>query len=86
VTLQKSDSVANDQMTMSSIVYNDKINKNAIIANNLKKTLKDDYILNLKVDLTYPKFINSKVLDDATSTNVLIGHKVKKYHLIYRAS
>lgn len=43
-------------------------------------------LLKLKTDLTYPKFIDSNILSDATQLNHILGRKVKKYHLCYRAS
>jgi hypothetical protein len=38
------------------------------------------------VDLSYPKTINSKIVQDATCLNKIIGKKIKKYHLAYRGS
>jgi hypothetical protein len=43
-------------------------------------------ILRLKVDLSYPKAINSKIVQDSTCLNKIIGKKIKKYHLAYRGS
>lgn len=43
-------------------------------------------LLKLKTDLSYPKFIDSKILGEATQLNHILGRKVKKYHLCYRAS
>ena len=43
-------------------------------------------LLKMKVDLNYPKVINSKLIKDAASLNKLIGFKINKYNLVYRAS
>jgi hypothetical protein len=43
-------------------------------------------LLKLKTDLSYPKFIDSNILSDASQLNHILGRKVKKYHLCYRAS
>ena len=43
-------------------------------------------LLKLKIDLNYPKMINSKIVKDAGCLNKLIGFKVNKYNLVYRAS
>ncbi len=43
-------------------------------------------IMKLKVDLSYPKLINSKIVQDATCLNKILGKKIKKYHLAYRGS
>lgn len=43
-------------------------------------------MVSLKLDLTYPKAINSKIISDATALNKLLNRKVKKYHFVYRAS
>ena len=39
-----------------------------------------------KLDLDYPKHINSKAMQNATVMNHLVGKKVKEYKLIYRGS
>ena len=43
-------------------------------------------LLKMKVDLNYPKVINSKLIKVAASLNKLIGFKINKYNLVYRAS
>jgi hypothetical protein len=40
----------------------------------------------MKLDLTFPKTINSKIITEASQLNKLLLHKVKKYHLVYRAT
>jgi hypothetical protein len=43
-------------------------------------------VLALKTDLSFPKSINSKIISEATALNRLLGRKVKKYQLAYRAT
>jgi len=43
-------------------------------------------MVSLKLDLSYPKTINSKLINSASSINKFLNRKVKKYHLVYRAS
>lgn len=49
-----------------------------------KQQLND--ILKMKIDLSYPKKIDSKIINDASAINRIVGKKIKKYHLVYRAS
>ena len=49
-----------------------------------KSFIKD--IVSLKLDLTFPKNINSKIVQEASALNKILNRKVKKYHLTYRAS
>lgn len=56
----------------------------------IKSSLQMDYplteLIKIKTDLTFPKAINSKIVQEASILNRLIGKKVKKYHLTYRAT
>ncbi len=54
-------------------------------SNKNEKKIGTDFI-SLKLDLTYPKVINSKILADSSELNRLLERKVKKYNLAYRAS
>ena len=40
-------------------------------------------LLKLKIDLNYPKLINSKIIKDGGSLNKLIGFKINKYSFFY---
>jgi hypothetical protein len=42
--------------------------------------------VSLKLDLTYPKTINSKIVSSATALNNILNRKITKYHLVYRGS
>ena len=42
--------------------------------------------MSLKLDLTFPRSINSKIVSEATFINKILAKKVKKYHLACRAS
>ena len=42
--------------------------------------------VNLKLELTYPKTINSRIVGEATALNKILNRRVKKYQLVYRAS
>lgn len=43
-------------------------------------------VVQLKLDLTYPKSINSRIITEASCLNNILKRKVKKYHQVYRAS
>lgn len=40
----------------------------------------------MKLDLTYPRSINSKIVSEASAINRILARKINKYHLAYRAT
>ncbi len=51
-----------------------------------KKSKISTELINLKIDITYPKTINSKILTEASQINKLLMRKVKKHNFVYRAT
>ena len=88
-TLYRSKNQEEDVLRKSSslILERDKKQRTkSTFENYLGKSSNINEVIALKLDLTYPKTINSKIVNEASAINKILERKVKKYTLIYRAS
>ena len=62
-----------------------KVTKSTFETSVMNKSMMGE-IVTMKLDLTFPKIINSKIVSEATALNRILNRRVKKYQLVYRAS